>query len=82
MDIALASKKNPDISKNVALTLFLTGIFMGALDHGIVGPAFSSINRFFGIATLWGVWSFTIYTLMKCRNDRVIESTIREMKGV
>ncbi|KAA9022910.1 MFS transporter [Niallia endozanthoxylica] len=63
MDMALAGKRNPDISKNVALTLFLTGIFMGALDHGIVGPAFSSINRFFGIATSWGVWSFTIYTL-------------------
>ncbi len=63
MNTVLLSKKNTDISVNIALTLFLTGIFMGALDHGIVGPAFSSINSHFGIGASWGVWSFTIYTL-------------------
>ncbi|RUL50455.1 MFS transporter [Lysinibacillus antri] len=63
MDTVLAGKQKTDISNNFVLTLFLTGIFMGALDHGIVGPALSSINEFFGISTSWGVWSFTIYTL-------------------
>ncbi|SOC06410.1 predicted MFS family arabinose efflux permease [Ureibacillus xyleni] len=63
MDSLLIRKENRDLSKTFALTLFLAGIFMGALDHGIVGPAFSSINQFFGIEASWGVWSFTIYTL-------------------
>nr|WP_281274438.1 MFS transporter [Ectobacillus antri] len=43
--------------------MFLLGIFMGALDHGIVGPALSSIIQFYNIEASWGVWSFTIYTL-------------------
>ncbi|MCM3162261.1 MFS transporter [Metabacillus litoralis] len=50
--------------KSLVLSIFLTGIFMGALDHGIVGPALSSIVTTFGINTSWGVWSFTIYTLL------------------
>lgn len=52
-------------SSSNALTLvtFLLAIFMGALDHGIVGPALSSINTHFQISASWGVWSFTIYTL-------------------
>lgn len=36
---------------------------MGALDHGIIGPALSSILDAYGVNTQWGVWSFTIYTL-------------------
>lgn len=43
---------------------FLLGIFMGALDNGIVGPALSSIIEHFGIGADWGVWSFTAYTLL------------------
>ncbi|MBD8497884.1 MFS transporter [Paenibacillus arenosi] len=43
---------------------FLLGIFMGALDHGIVGPALSSIIEAYGLETSWGVWSFTVYTLL------------------
>ncbi|WP_075983130.1 MFS transporter [Bacillus massilinigeriensis] len=50
--------------KSLVLSIYLTGIFMGALDHGIVGPALSSIVSTFGINTSWGVWSFTIYTLL------------------
>lgn len=52
------------LSKNVTIFTFLLGIFMGALDHGIVGPALSSILETFGITTTWGVWSFTVYTLL------------------
>lgn len=37
---------------------------MGALDHGIVGPALSSILNSFEVGASWGVWSFTIYTLL------------------
>jgi EmrB/QacA subfamily drug resistance transporter len=53
-----------ELPKKLVLVTFLLGIFMGALDHGIVGPALSSINEYFGISTSWGVWSFTVYTLL------------------
>ncbi len=52
------------LSKQMTTVTFLMGIFMGALDHGIVGPALSSIMAAYGIETSWGVWSFTIYTLL------------------
>lgn len=48
----------------LTLLPFLLGIFMGALDHGIVGPALSSIFTAFQIEASWGVWSLTIYTLL------------------
>lgn len=51
-------------ARTFILSLFLTGIFMGALDHGIVGPALSSIITTYNINASWGVWSFTIYTLL------------------
>jgi EmrB/QacA subfamily drug resistance transporter len=54
---------NREFSKGIVLFTFLLGIFMGALDHGIVGPALSSIQEHYHIAASWGVWSFTIYTL-------------------
>ncbi|MCM3078542.1 MULTISPECIES: MFS transporter [Brevibacillus] len=51
------------ISRGRMLFTFLLGIFMGALDHGIVGPALSSIISAYQVSESWGVWSFTIYTL-------------------
>lgn len=54
---------NRELPKLLVLMTYLLGIFMGALDNGIVGPALSSINRSYGIEASWGVWSFTIYTL-------------------
>ncbi|MUT66484.1 MFS transporter [Paenibacillus sp. NEAU-GSW1] len=50
-------------SKGLMLVTFLLGIFMGALDHGIVGPALSSIFQAFDVDSSWGGWSMTIYTL-------------------
>jgi len=51
------------MSRGLMIFTFLLGIFMGALDHGIVGPALSSIFTAYQIDASWGVWSFTIYTL-------------------
>lgn len=51
------------ISRGGMMFTFLLGIFMGALDHGIVGPALSSIFTAYQISESWGVWSFTMYTL-------------------
>lgn len=64
MKTADISQSRKGLSKGATLFTFLLGIFMGALDHGIVGPALSSILESFQITADWGVWSFTIYTLL------------------
>lgn len=38
----------------VELILFLLGIFMGAIDSGIVSPAREIIENGFGIDGFWG----------------------------
>ena len=48
--------------KKMILIYFL-GVFVGAMDNGIVNPALSSIGEFFSINENWTVWSFTIFTL-------------------
>ena len=45
------------------LALYLAGIFMGALDMGIVNPARTVIQNSLGVNDQAGVWVFTIYTL-------------------
>lgn len=47
----------------VMLILFLLGIFMGAMDNGIVSPAREIIQNGFGIEQNLGIWMITIYTL-------------------
>jgi len=53
-------KKN----NTLMLILFLSGIFLGAIDSGIVSPAREVIQRGFGIDATSGIWMITIYTLM------------------
>jgi len=52
-------------SKNnmMVLVLFLLGIFMGAIDNGIVSPAREIIQGDFGVSMNFGMWMITIYTL-------------------
>lgn len=45
------------------MALFLLGIFMGAIDTGIVSPARVIIQNSFGVDEKTGVWIITIYTL-------------------
>lgn len=47
----------------IILALYLAGIFMGALDMGIVNPARTVIQNSLGVNDQTGVWVFTIYTL-------------------
>ena len=51
--------------QNVALVmiLYLLGIFMGALDTGIVTPARTLIQNQLGVDAATGIWMITIYTL-------------------
>ncbi|MBM7867642.1 MFS transporter [Heliobacterium gestii] len=46
------------------LVTFLSGVFLGALDQGIIGPALTTIVRDFDISPKWGVWAVTVYTLV------------------
>lgn len=45
------------------LFLLFVGVFMGALDMGIVGPALPSIQSYFGMNERILSWIFTIYIL-------------------
>ncbi len=45
------------------LAVYLAGIFMGAIDTGIVTPAREIIQNGFGVSNAAGIWMITIYTL-------------------
>ena len=49
--------------RNKILALLFVGVFMGALDIGIVGPALPAIKTAFGINERLVSWMFTIYIL-------------------
>mgnify|MGYP002539251764 CR=1 FL=1 len=55
----------PSSTKHIAViaTIYLLGLFIGALDTGIVTPARTVIQNGFGIDDTFGVWMITIYTL-------------------
>lgn len=50
-------------TENTALIVFLLGIFMGAIDNGVVSPARTVIRTGFGVSDSLAVWMITIYTL-------------------
>lgn len=45
------------------IVLFSIGVFMAALDNGIISAALTTIYNDFGVSPNWGAWSVTIYTL-------------------
>ena len=47
----------------LAMGLYLLGIFMGAIDTGIVTPARTIIANDLGVDEQLGIWMITIYTL-------------------
>lgn len=50
-------------SQNFILLMFLLGIFIGAMDTGIVSPARAVIASGLGITANSSIWIITIYTL-------------------
>ena len=50
-------------SYGLIMTVYLLGIFMGALDTGIVTPVRTVIQNGMGVEDNLGVWMITIYTL-------------------
>lgn len=47
----------------MVLVLYLLGLFMGALDTGIVTPARTVIQSDLAVDASTGIWMITIYTL-------------------
>lgn len=45
------------------LTVYLLGIFMGAIDTGIITPARTIVQNDLGVNEATGIWMITIYTL-------------------
>ncbi|WP_379970511.1 MFS transporter [Ectobacillus sp. sgz5001026] len=46
-----------------AIILFSIGVFMAALDNGIISSALTTINRSYEVSASWGAWGITLYTL-------------------
>lgn len=51
-------------NSTLILALFLLGIFMGAIDTGIVTPARELIQNDFAVSRSIGTWMLTLYTLV------------------
>lgn len=45
------------------MTVYLLGVFMGSVDMGIVTPARTVIQGYFGVDASFGIWMITIYSL-------------------
>ena len=56
-------KKNGKSSYLLVMIIYLAGIFMGAIDTGIVTPARTIIQNSLGVEAQSGIWMITIYTL-------------------
>ncbi len=55
--------KNQKASFILIVIVYLLGIFMGAIDTGIVTPARTVIQNFLGVGDKTGIWMITMYTL-------------------
>lgn len=62
--ILLRELNSMELQKNTAVFIMLgLGIFMGAIDSGIVSPAREIIENSFGVGRHTGIWMIIIYTL-------------------
>ncbi|MEG2051657.1 MAG: MFS transporter [Oscillospiraceae bacterium] len=55
--------KEKKTSFALVMLVYLAGIFMGAIDTGIVTPARTIIQNDLGVSAQTGIWMITIYTL-------------------
>lgn len=56
-------ESNKKLNFGLIMAVYLLGIFMGALDTGIVTPARTVIQDSLGVDDKAGIWMITIYTL-------------------
>lgn len=57
------AKQNKKPRYGLIMAVYLLGIFMGAIDTGIVTPARTVIQNFLMVDDKTGIWMITIYTL-------------------
>ncbi len=57
------AKKNKKTGYVLIMVVYLLGIFMGAIDTGIVTPARTVIQNYLSVSDKTGIWMITIYTL-------------------
>lgn len=57
------TKTKKDSRYILVMIIYLAGIFMGAIDTGIVTPARTVIQNNLGVNDQTGIWMITIYTL-------------------
>lgn len=50
-------------NRKFALFIFILGVFMSALDNGIISSALTTINYSFHVSEVQGTWGVTLYTL-------------------
>lgn len=49
--------------KDLGFIILLVGVFMAALDNGIISAALTTINSSFNVSATSGSWGITLYTL-------------------
>lgn len=54
---------NKKQTKKLSFIVLLIGVFMAALDNGIISAALTTINSSFGVSATAGTWGITLYTL-------------------
>jgi Arabinose efflux permease len=57
------TKKNKNGKFGLIIAVYLLGIFMGAIDTGIVTPARTVIQNYLSVDSNTGIWMITMYTL-------------------
>lgn len=58
----MAALNHPS-NKKISFIVLLVGVFMAALDNGIISAALTTINASFGVSATAGTWGITLYTL-------------------
>ncbi|WP_082023247.1 MFS transporter [Sporosarcina koreensis] len=57
----MAAEKTSKV--NIGFVVLLIGVFMAALDNGIISAALTTINSSFDVSATQGSWGITLYTL-------------------
>ena len=65
-------KETKKLNFGLIMAVYLLGIFMGAIDTGIVTPARTVIQSGLGVDATTGIWMITIYTLAYAASIPVI----------
>ena len=69
------TKANKKPNLILIMIIYIAGIFMGAIDTGIVTPARTVIQANLNVNEQTGIWMITIYTLAYAASIPIIKTT-------